>query len=287
VEKYCPHLPDIYRGMAKAAGVPEDSLGEREPQPETPSGCTSFAIAPAATLEGIPISGQNKDVAVSRGRELLVLRMKMTNAPSLLTLTYTGSTWLFGHGFVRGGTALFRNSLYVDRASRGLPYTVWGLLALHCATVDDVIELTNRHGVAEAFHVVVADEHGGILGIENGQGGVAYLRPQEGIYVHGNAVISDGPLHETERDAGPFRRAESVHRTKRLDERLRADRGRLTAELAYGALCDHDGYPVSVCRHQSAEAHTAAAVIAEPTRGLLHVTHGAPCQNWPQTFALA
>lgn len=150
----------------------------------------------------------------------------------------------------------------------------------------DVIDLVDRHGVREVFHVVVADEHGGIVGIEGGLGGIAYLRPQEGIYAHGNAVMADGPLRETEKDRGLFKRADSVHRAERLMEHFRADRGRLTAQLAYGALCDHDGYPVSVCRHQSEEAQTGSAVIAEPTRGLLHVTRGAPCRNWPQTFSL-
>jgi isopenicillin-N N-acyltransferase like protein len=287
LEKYAPHLPDVYRGMARGAGVSEDAVGERAPKDDATAGCTSFALAPEATLEGIPISGQNKDVSVARGRQLLVLRMKMTDAPSVLTLTYAGSIWLFGHGFVQGGTAIFRNSIYIEKGAEGLPYFVWGLIALHCPTVEEVMELTSRYRVAEAFHVVVADCRGRIVGIEGGRGGVAYLRPKDGVYAHANAVLSEGPLRDTEKDAGLFRRAESLHRTQRLTERLQAERGRLTAQLAYNALCDHDGYPTSVCRHQSQAAHTAAAVIAEPTRGLLHITRGAPCQNWPRTYSIA
>lgn len=287
VEKYAPHLPDVYRGMARGAGVSEDAMGERAAAEDVGAGCTSFALAPEATLEGIPISGQNKDVSAMRGRELLVLRMKMTDAPSMLTLTYTGSTWLFGHGFIQGGTAIFRNSVYIDAGSGSLPYMIWGLLALHCPSVDDVIELTDRHGVGDAFHVVVADQRGGIVGIEAGRGGVAYLRPTRGIYAHANAVVSLGPLRQTEKDDARFTRKDSLHRMQRLTERLQAEHGRLTAELAYNALCDHDGYPLSVCRHESPEAQTAAAVIAEPTRGLLHVTRGAPCRHWPQTFSIA
>jgi isopenicillin-N N-acyltransferase-like protein len=287
VEKYAPHLPDVYRGMARGAGVSEDAMGERAGAEEAGAGCTSFALAPEATLEGIPISGQNKDVSAARGRQLLVLRMKMTNAPSMLTLTYTGSTWLFGHGFIQGGTAIFRNSVYIAAGSGTLPYTIWALLALHCPSINDVMEMTDRHGVGDAFHVVVADQRGGIVGIEAGRGGVAYLRPARGIYAHANAIVSDGPLRKTEKDNAPFTRADSLHRANRLTERLQREHGRLTAKLAYNALCDHDGYPLSVCRHQSPEAQTVAAVIAEPTRGLLHVTRGAPCRHWPETFSLA
>lgn len=286
VERLAPHLPDLYRGMARGADVDEDAVGDRGPAEPEPGGCTSFALTPPATLEGIPISGQTKDVSVRRGRELLVLRLKMTDAPSMLTLTYPGSTWLFGHGFVAGGTAIFRNSLYVDKPDDGLPYPVWGLLGLHCRTVDEVIELTDRHGVAEAFHVTVADGRGGVVGIEGGRAGIAYLRPSDGIYVHANAVLGDGPLRATEKEDSLFRREDSLHRDHRLGERFAADRGRLTAPLAYAALCDHDGYPTSVCRHQSPAAHTAAVVVAEPTRGLLHVTRGAPCQHWPRTYSV-
>lgn len=285
VEEYTPHLPDVFRGMARGADIDENTLGSLAPKEDLNAGCTSFALAPEATLEETPISGQTKDPSVARAREMLVLRMKMSDAPSMLTVTYAGSSWLFGHGFVKGGTAIFRNNLYIDPSSGGLPYAIWGLLALHCATVGEVMELTDHHGVGEAFHVVVADGRGGILGIEGGCGGIAYLQPEQGIYVHGNAVLSDGRLRETEKD-GLFTRADSVHRGKRLMERLRVDRGRLTSQLAYGALCDHDGYPVSICRHQSTQAHTGAAIIAEPTRGLLHVTRGAPCQNWPRTYSL-
>lgn len=286
VEKYCPHLPDIYRGMARAAGVSEDVLGAQLAS-DAAGGCTSFALAPEATLEGIPISGQNKDVSAARAQEMIVLRLKMTGAPSLLAVTYTGSIWLYGHGFVQGGTAIFRNSLYVEWSTKGMPYMAWGLVAMHCPTVDDVIEMTKRYGVQEAFHVVVADQRGGIVGIEGGRDGFAFLRPEQSIYAHANAVVSDGPLRATEKDTGAFRRAESVHREKRLVEQFTADRGRLTAPLAYRALCDHDGYPVSTCRHQSPEVRTGAAIIAEPTRGLLHVTRGAPCQHWPRTYSIS
>jgi isopenicillin-N N-acyltransferase like protein len=286
IEKHCPHLPDMYRGMAQGANIHENALGEQSLAEPRPVGCTSFALAPDATLEGIPISGQNKDVSVLRGRQLVVLCMRISDAPSMLSMTYPGSSCFVGHGFVRGGTAIFRNSLYVAPSVEGLPYPIWILLALHCPRVDDVVELTRRHGVREAFHIAVADQHGGIVGIEGGLDGIAFLRPERGIYVHANAVLDQGPLRQTEKDKGLFRRDESLHRTERLNARLQAERGRLTAKLAYNALCDHDGYPVSVCRHQSEQAHTAAAVIVEPTRVLLHVTHGPPCQNWPQTYSL-
>jgi len=277
--RYASHLPDLYRGMADGAGLDEDQLGSRASRDD--GACTSFAIAPSATLDGRPISGQTKDVAFKRGLQFVVLRVKIAEGPSMMSLTYPG--WLFGHGFVKGGTAIFRNSLYVTDRDEGMPYDVWGMLALHCPTVDDVMDLVKRHGVRRAFHATVADEHGGILGIENGKGGPRFLKPRHGIYAHANCVISGKSMQRYECEQ---KRRDSLIRTERLQARLQADRGRLTPQLAYGAICDHGGYPTSVCRHQSLSIMTGGYVIVEPTRGLVHASRGHPCMNWPRTYRL-
>lgn len=282
ISRYAPHLPELYRGMAKGAGVPAEKVSDAAP-PQGRGACTSFALQPAATLDRQPISGQTKDTGSARWFQYQVLRLKLSDAPSALTLTYPGL--LFGHGFVAGGCSIFRNSMYAGEAQGLLPYFVWGILALHCPTVEEVVELTKRYGVKNGGHCTAADARGGIVGIEWGQGGVAALKPKRGIYVHANAVVSGAKLGRHEK-GWPFGRENSLHRETRLRARLEADRGRLTAQLAYMGLCDHVGYPRSVCRHQSLDELTTAAVVVEPTRGLLHVSRGAPCQNWPKTYCL-
>jgi isopenicillin-N N-acyltransferase-like protein len=282
ISRYAPHLPDLFRGMAAGAGVDENLVSSRAPPDQ--GGCTSFALAPSVTVDAAPLSGQNKDVPLARGLQLMVLRLSPSDAPASLTLTYAG--WLFGHGFVRGGTAVFRNQLYIPPSQKGMPYAVWGLLALHCRTVDEVVELTREHGVRDAFHVTVADEHGGIIGIEHGAAGTVCIRPKRGVYTHANCVLASKRLMRGETPDPVFHRADSLHRTERMRQRLEADRGRLTVQSACAALCDHDGYPVSICRHESKTALSAASVVAEPTRGRLLATRGLPCQNWPQTFRL-
>ena len=217
--------------------------------------------------------------------QFVVLRLRLTDgAPSALTLTYPGE--LFGHGFLRDGCAVFRNSLYTGPTGGTMPYAVWGLLALHCRSVEDVMRLTRDHVVDTSFHTTIVDEGGNVVGIEYGPGGPVFLKPTRGIYVHANAVVSSKRLIRHEGDGGHFRRADSLNRVARLRERLQADHGRLTAQAAFAAMIDHSGYPLSVCRHQAHEALTGGAVIAEPTRGLLHVVRGPVCQNWPRTHRL-
>ena len=283
VDRHAAHLPEFYRGMAKGAGLDEDRISSRAPGDA--HGCTSFAIAPSATLDGIPISGQTKDGPRSLAMQFIVLRLSLTDeAPSALTLTYQGE--LFGQGFIQGGCAAFRNSLYTGPTGGTMPYFVWGLLALHCRSVEDVMRLTRDHTVDMSFHTTIVDEGGNVVGIEYGPGGPVFLKPTRGIYAHANAVVSSKRLMRHEEDDRYFCRADSLNRVARLQERLQADRGRLTAQAAFAAMIDHGGYPVSVCRHQAHEAMTRAAVIAEPTRGLLHVVRGPVCQNWPRTHRL-
>lgn len=282
IARYAPHLPDLYCAMAAGAGLDENQISTRAPAER--AGCTSWALQPAATLDGIPLSGQSKDISHTRGMQLQVLRLKASDAPSMLTLTYPG--WLFGHGFVTGGTSILRNALYVPQAT-GLPHDVWGILCLHCPTVEAVMELSARHRYAGAGHMTVADERGGIVGIEMGEGGPAFLRPKKGIYTHANCILSGNrKLRRAETGHPQFTREDSLHRTRRLRDLFEQNAGRLTVPLAYAAHCDHTHWPVSICRHESRETLTGGVVIVEPTRGTLYATRGNPCQTLLQKFTL-
>lgn len=282
IRRHVPHLPHLYQAIAQGAGLDEDLVGTRSLK--DPGGCTSFAVACDETLDGEPISGQTKDISKSRAMQFVVLRLKLSDAPSTLTLTY--QSWLFGHGFVSGGCSIYRNSLFTGTRDGTMPYGVWGILALHCRSVEEVMKITKDYPVNSSFHCTVADERGGIVGIENGPGGPVFLQPRRGIYTHANEVASSKRLMKHESATGNFRREDSVQRTQHLRENLEANRGRLTGQLALAAFADHRNFPVSLCRHQSLSAMTGAAVIGEPTKGLLHVVRGPVCQNWPRTYRL-
>jgi isopenicillin-N N-acyltransferase-like protein len=283
-ERIAPYLLDVLRGVAEELGVQETRFGWPPPAAD---GCTSFAVSPDVALDGVPLSGQTKDTPLNRIWRYQVLRMVPTDGPATLTVTYPA--WLFGHGFVRGGCSIFRNSLYAGKPERGLGYAAWGLLALHLPTVDDVIEFTREYGVAEGFHATVADEHGGIVGIESGRSGVVFCRSEQGIYAHANNVLTDPALQADEVEPG-MNLACSRHRAARMRELLTAAAPVVTPQLAYAATTDHVNAPHSICSHPRSgpdpQNYTTAAIVAEPTRGLLHVSRGVPCQNFPVTYRL-
>lgn len=274
VSRFAPHLPALFEAMARGAEMPVERLVPLGPAAD---GCTTFAIAAQHTADGIPLCGQTKDTPLDRKSRFVVLRLRMYDAPSLLTLTYPG--WLFGHGFAAGGCALWRNSLNTTGRPTGLPLPIWGLLASHCPRVEDVAEMTREHGIDTSCHTTVADMHGGIAGIECTDGGIDVLEPENGIYVHANAVRGRAALCATEVDLDTFHRADSAARERRFRELAGASLGGITPEMLMGFLADHQNHPLGICRHQNPEASTTAAVVAEPTKGLLHVVRGNPCSN--------
>ena len=86
IDRYAPHLPGLFAGMAQGADLPEERLAVLGPAALT-GGCTSFAVEPGMTLHGEPLSGQTKDTPVSRTFRYQVLRMRISDAPSMLTVT--------------------------------------------------------------------------------------------------------------------------------------------------------------------------------------------------------
>jgi hypothetical protein len=135
--------------------------------------------------------------------------------------------------------------------------------------------------------MTVADPTGRGVGLELCQGEVEVIEGRAGLYAHGNHTVSAKLKHRvTDKDRDEERGGASAHRQSRLYELMEQNRGRLTPQLMFQNLSDHANFPLSICSHRSEEYHTSAAVVVEPSRGLLHVTRGAPCQNWPTTYRL-
>ena len=287
VNKLAPYLPQLYENMAKYAGVPlwATAVDMHNDDIAEPDGCTSFAITPSHTLDGVPISGQTKDNSLTRAYQFQVLRLRFNDGtPDHLSLTYPG--WLFGHGFVRGGCSIFRNTIYNENPGNGLPFSVFGLLALHCKTVGEVVKLVKDHGVRMCFHITVADEHGGVVGIENTAYGAFVLKPKQGIYTHANCIFGSKKACAVEGSSEHFARPDSLHRTSRLRELLAEKGKRLTAQEAMYALADRIGSPRGISRTENNTIITSACIVAQPTKGLLHVTRGSAAENWPVTYSL-
>jgi hypothetical protein len=281
VEKHAPHLIDLFRGITDVAGPPPAP----KPSPGRSGGCSSFSLSPAVTLDGAPISGQTKDTPLDRVGRYIVLRMRITAAPTILVLAYPGE--VMGYGFWSTGMSLFRNTLYAaGPCASGLNYGVVTIVMLSCRSVDEAAELVQAHGRNGTGNTLMADAAGKSISVETNAGGQAYIRDVDGINVHTNHALRENTLAFAEYAPGDSE-SDSVFRHEQLCRRFERERGRLAPAKVLALLAEHAGYPRGTCKHRSDNGDiTTAAVIAEPTRGLLHVVRGQPCCNWPVTYSV-
>ena len=284
-ERHAAHLFDVFRGLANGAGASTGTVA-----PPVPGGCTSFGISGAITLDGQPISGQNKDPSISKVPYYIALRMRIKDAPTILVLAYPGE--VLGYGLWSTGMSIFRNSLYSQTgADQGLAFETWGYLALAGTSVRDAVDLAKRHGLAGAGNCLISDPQGESLSVEWNAAGVSVVPAKCGIATHGNHPegLETAPLDAYADHEGPSERENSRYRMHGLWHLLAAERGRLTPQRAMMLLADHTYYPQGICRHWvdgKPDMETTAAVVAEPTRGRLHVVRGQPCANWPTTYTV-
>ena len=54
IDRCAPHLPDLFRGMAKGARVPENRVSHPVAMADPAGGCTSFAIQPKVCNSSLP-----------------------------------------------------------------------------------------------------------------------------------------------------------------------------------------------------------------------------------------
>ncbi|MAE66916.1 MAG: hypothetical protein CMJ18_21875 [Phycisphaeraceae bacterium] len=288
IEKHAPHVPDVIRGLVDTCGPPE------KPAPGGGTwGCTSFGLSGKVTLDGHPISGGTRDVHREKAFQHIVLRMRIKDAPTILVHTYPGDI-LGLMGFWSTGMSIFSNALYSREESKtGLTSAQWAFVALAGSSAEAAAELAEEHGLQASGNCLVSDPEGCSMSVEFNGGGVSIVPAKGGIATHANHP--EGPK------TAPFEAVEFLElmraddledsriRMHGLWSRFYTERGRLSAPKVMQLLADHTHFPTGVCSHMhggNTEYGTTAAIVAEPTRGLIHVTRGNPCCNWPTTYEM-
>jgi isopenicillin-N N-acyltransferase-like protein len=292
--QYCPHLVEEVRALAEGAAVPfadalavqvRGELGQIQGE-----GCTTFVIARGGTADGEILIGQNSDVEPEFEEFAYVLRLQPVDRPALVMWTFGGQIGY--HGVNSAGVAHFANSLGGGPAWRfGLPHYPIKRLMLEQRSLADVLDLLDRVPVCSSGNYVLCDGAGRIADVELTAYGCALMEDARFI-AHTNHFLC-AP------DACPASDAASVPDSFPRLERMRSligERfGRITVADIKEFLADHDGAPTSICRHPhtgpdhpsvSARGRTTASLIAEPARGLLHVSRGNPCGTPYATYGV-
>ena len=256
--------------------------------------CTTFAIGPLGTAAQTTFIGQTSDnpPELEHFGYVLKLRPRSPLKPKMLMWTFGGM--LGYHGINSRGVAHFANALGGGPAWKlALSHYPLKRVLLEQISLRRVVSMMHGIPVCSNGNYMLADGSGAILDVElTSDGPIMAVAGQKRFLVHSNHYLCS----EHACDAN--------FRLSLPDSFPRFDRMRALIDSKFGSielgdvkrfLSDHDGYPVSICRHShdgpstpmlGCSGKTVAALIAEPQHGRLHVALGNPCENPFVTYSL-
>ncbi|TXT20516.1 MAG: hypothetical protein FD138_4211 [Planctomycetota bacterium] len=165
-------------------------------------------------------------------------------------------------------------------------------LILEQRSLRDVLRLMREFPVCSNGNYMLADGSGAILDVELTSDGPFVPELQERFLVHSNHYLCsehacDANWQHSLQDSFP--------RLDRMRALIDSKFGSITLADMQRFLADHDGHPVSICRHSHTgpegpmlgpAGKTVAALIAEPEQRRMHVALGNPCENPFVTYSV-
>jgi isopenicillin-N N-acyltransferase-like protein len=270
VERYAPELVEEVRGIAEGSrlsfcqafflqvATELELAGARD-------GCSS--VGSSITVE--PILAQNWDQPHESANKQIVLWLQPLDRPDLIMFTHAGSVGYIGVN--SAGVGLVNNQLYSDPSSTGLTgYFIMRKL-LGFGTVTSGLGWLSSVETGSTANYLLGDALGDIVDIEVGDG--TFRRIDGRLQQHTNhRLISGWQSADRASELLP----DSVDRLSRLRHLCN---GRGSEPDVLSALRDHDGYPVSICRHETGGLTTAASILLRLKQREMLLAYGPPCRT--------
>lgn len=291
VQKYAPFFDDEITGMAEGSGISlaeawllqlraeVSVVTEKGLDAEPGDECTSYAVQPEATADGIGIVGQNADLPPFYRDIGVVAEMVFDDMPSILMLLPAGQVSYLGIN--DRGLGVGANFLTCDGWRVGFPRYLFSRLALTKDNVDDAFDAIRSLRRASSRNLIMLDRHGTAADLETTPAGTARIDPRDGILSHANHFAAPEMAHEER--AKPVNLANSRQREATMWRLLEEKRGQLTPDTMRDILRDRSGEPDCLCRqpddHPDWDTMTFASIIAQPTEGRMWVAPGPPSEH--------
>jgi len=288
-QQHCPELLEEIDGLAEGAGIDPGLALASQMRGElaclSDGACTTFAVGPRATADGRVLIGQTSDMPEEIRSFAYVLRIRPDNRPRAIMWTFGGMIGY--HGLNEHGVSHFANSLGGGPAWRFAPshYPLKRLI-LQQTSLEDVVQTMRRFPVCSNGNYMLCDGSQRFLDVElTSQGPRLIEDTGAGFLVHTNHFLSAG--HSSPRNLEQSL-PDSQPRLERIQMLIEENFGSIGVSEMKRILADHEGAPVSICRHPHqgygdeilpASGRTVAAMIAEPDRGIFHVAAGNPCES--------
>jgi isopenicillin-N N-acyltransferase-like protein len=297
IEKEMPHLVEEINGMAKGAGI---SLVEAYVLQiryellyvlmgrEAEGGCTSFAISGAKTVDGLSLAGQNVDIPENIEDMGIMLHLIPKEGPAMLLYTSVGQ---IGYtGINSEGLGVFGNMLSATGWKPGVPRYLLARRMLESSSLEEAMKAIEIPRGASTNNLLM-DSTRRVVDIEFTVDDVRTLEMEKdkGFFVHSNHYLHPDLVGTETMVTIPDSKDRIVRINKLLSEQIIEKKNKITVEKMHEILSDHDGYPVSICRHQVekpkpgaemlANLKTVCSLISKPEAGEIYATVGNPCEN--------
>lgn len=278
---FAPHLLEEIHGIAAGAGLgfphvfllSAFEVFQGEP-PESGSGCSAVAAAG----EGRALVAQNWDSTAEQERYLVVLRAELPDGTRQLLLASAGGLgWL---GMNSHGVGLVNNDLLLSRRRVAPPSQVIRRLVLERRTVADSPRVLRDVPSPAGRSYTLADRSGHLAVVEVSAARGPVVRQPERLAWHTNHVESPELAAEEDRAALDRTYPSSQARGSRA-QALLAERPAGGPNDVGALLRDHEGFPLSVCKHESDRepSQTVASVIFDLAELIGWFAIGPPCST--------
>ncbi|APE30652.1 peptidase C45 acyl-coenzyme A--6- aminopenicillanic acid acyl-transferase [Halomonas aestuarii] len=283
IERGFPAILEEMEGIARGAGLDVEDILTLNCRSEisltqASGGCSAFALK----RDGTQWLAQNWDWRTDQLHNVVALEISGNDAPPLISIGEAGMVAKIGMN--EHGLGVCLNAIRSRTCGEGLPIHVALRKILECRDMDQALAVARDDRVCSPAHFLVASGDGEALGLEVHPGEPGRLAPEDGVVTHTNHLYAGSGAHRVE----DFPRPDSRSRLTRLDALLRErlpPGGEIGEGELFAILGDHDGAPLSICRHfnpdQPAEERmeTLFSVVMDLTRRRLTLRHGKPCES--------
>lgn len=293
IEHAAPFFCEEITGLAEGAGITEAEAWLLQlraevaivTKDEAGDECTSFAVQPSATSDGIGLVGQNADLPAFYRDIAIVAEMQFDDMPNVLMLLPAGQ--LSYLGINDAGMGVSANFLTCDGWRVGFPRYFFSRLALTMRTVEEGAALIEGLHRASSRNLMMLDSLGNALNLETTVTESARIHPRNGLIAHANNYQS-AKLEYAERSSGVGLK-NSRGRKESMRSMLEAQHGSLNASVMKEILTDRTDTMACVNRHQGdipeLDSMTFASLIMQPSVGKMDIAVGPPDQHDYRTYA--
>ncbi|MDR5864486.1 C45 family autoproteolytic acyltransferase/hydrolase [Halomonas campisalis] len=288
IERGFPAILEEMDGIARGAGVDFTDVLTLNCRSEialtrASGGCSAFALL----RDGQQWLAQNWDWRTDQLHNVVVLRIEGIGRPALISIGEAGMVGKVGLNAQGIGVCL--NAIRSQTCGEGLPIHIALRKILESPDWDSALRVVTDDRVCSPAHFLLASappasEACQALGLEVLPGEPGRLEAQGGLVTHTNHLYAPAATRQVE----DFPRADSRPRLARLNALLdgeSASQGSLDEARLFEILSDHQGAPMSICRHFNPDQppdermETLFAVVMNLSQRRLTLRHGKPCET--------